>query len=85
MDVSRKAAPDPDPGQSPPSPLTVAAFQAHIRDRYGPTDSARGIPGTFLWFTEGSASSPTPSPNASGGSSTGPISRKSSRIASRGS
>jgi NTP pyrophosphatase (non-canonical NTP hydrolase) len=33
-------------------PLTVAAFQAFIRDRYGPTDSARGIPGTFLWFTE---------------------------------
>lgn len=50
MDVSRKAAPDPDPG--PLSPLTVAAFQAFIRDRYGPTDSARGIPGTFLWFTE---------------------------------
>jgi NTP pyrophosphatase (non-canonical NTP hydrolase) len=48
MDASRNAPPDPAAG----SPLTVAAFQTYIRDRYGPTDSARGIPGTFLWFTE---------------------------------
>jgi NTP pyrophosphatase (non-canonical NTP hydrolase) len=33
-------------------PLTIAAFQKLIRDRYYPTDSARGTPGTFLWFIE---------------------------------
>lgn len=33
-------------------PLTIAAFQQLIRDRYYPTDSARGTPGTFMWFIE---------------------------------
>lgn len=33
-------------------PLTVSAFQALIRQRYYATDSARGTPGTFLWFVE---------------------------------
>ena len=33
-------------------PLTLAAFQKLIRDRYFPTDSARGTPGTFMWFIE---------------------------------
>jgi NTP pyrophosphatase (non-canonical NTP hydrolase) len=33
-------------------PLTIAAFQRLIRDRYYPTDSARGTPGTFMWFIE---------------------------------
>jgi NTP pyrophosphatase (non-canonical NTP hydrolase) len=32
--------------------LTVAGFQQLIRDRYFPTDSARGTPGTFMWFIE---------------------------------
>ncbi len=32
--------------------LTFAAFQKLIRDRYYPTDSARGTPGTFMWFIE---------------------------------
>jgi NTP pyrophosphatase (non-canonical NTP hydrolase) len=32
--------------------LTVGAFQKLIRDRYYPTDAARGTPGTFLWFIE---------------------------------
>lgn len=32
--------------------ITVAAFQQHIRDRYYPTDKARGTPGTFMWFIE---------------------------------
>lgn len=32
--------------------LTIAAFQALIRDRYYRTDSARGTPGTFMWFIE---------------------------------
>lgn len=32
--------------------LTIAAFQQLIRDRYYPTDSARGVPGTFMWFIE---------------------------------
>jgi NTP pyrophosphatase (non-canonical NTP hydrolase) len=32
--------------------LTLAAFQQHIRDRYYPTDKARGTPGTFMWFIE---------------------------------
>lgn len=35
-----------------PTPLTVAAFQQLIRDRYLATDSARGTAGTFLWFIE---------------------------------
>jgi NTP pyrophosphatase (non-canonical NTP hydrolase) len=33
-------------------PLTIAGFQAHIRDRYYETDAARGTPGTFMWFVE---------------------------------
>lgn len=33
-------------------PLTVAAFQQLIRDRYFATDSARGVPGTFMWLME---------------------------------
>jgi NTP pyrophosphatase (non-canonical NTP hydrolase) len=36
----------------PPTPLTLAAFQALIRDRYYATDSARGTAGTFLLFME---------------------------------
>lgn len=32
--------------------LTISAFQQHIRDRYYQTDSARGTPGTFMWFVE---------------------------------
>ena len=36
----------------PANPLTIAAFQRLIRDRYYPTDSARGTAGTFLWFIE---------------------------------
>ena len=32
--------------------LTVAAFQKLIRDRYFPTDSARGPAGTFLLLIE---------------------------------
>ena len=33
-------------------PLTVADFQALIRDRYYASDAARGTPGTFMWFVE---------------------------------
>src|SRR5436190_22961630 len=33
-------------------PLTLAAFQKHIFDRYESTDRARGTPKTFLWFIE---------------------------------
>jgi NTP pyrophosphatase (non-canonical NTP hydrolase) len=33
-------------------PLTLAAFQKLIHDRYFPTDSARGTAGTFMWFME---------------------------------
>ena len=32
--------------------LTIAGFQQHIRDKYFATDSARGTPGTWLWFSE---------------------------------
>jgi NTP pyrophosphatase (non-canonical NTP hydrolase) len=32
--------------------MLIAEFQRLIRDRYYPTDSARGAPATFLWFTE---------------------------------
>ena len=35
-----------------PTPLTFAAFQELIRDRYFPTDNARGPAGTFLLFME---------------------------------
>ncbi|MCH2134335.1 MAG: hypothetical protein MK116_11345 [Phycisphaerales bacterium] len=31
---------------------TLRDFQALIRERYYATDSARGVPGTFLWFSE---------------------------------
>lgn len=36
----------------PMAPLTFAAFQQLIRDRYYATDSARGTPGTFMWLIE---------------------------------
>lgn len=32
--------------------ITVADFQNLIRTRYYKTDSARGTPGTFMWFIE---------------------------------
>lgn len=32
--------------------LTIAGFQQIIRERYFTTDSARGTPGTFMWFVE---------------------------------
>ena len=35
-----------------PPPITVEAFQRHIRDRYFDTDNARGTATTFLWFME---------------------------------
>lgn len=31
---------------------TIRGFQQYIHDRYYATDSARGTPATFLWFTE---------------------------------
>ncbi|MBI1368906.1 MAG: nucleotide pyrophosphohydrolase [Planctomycetes bacterium] len=34
------------------TPLTLAAFQKHIYDRYYATDSARGAAATFVWFIE---------------------------------
>ncbi|MGQ0627874.1 MAG: MazG nucleotide pyrophosphohydrolase domain-containing protein [Phycisphaerales bacterium] len=36
----------------PNTPLTIAALQQLIRDRYFATDSARGTPATFMWFIE---------------------------------
>jgi len=36
----------------PTNPLTFAAFQQLIRDRYFASDSARGTPGTFMWLVE---------------------------------
>lgn len=32
--------------------LTFADFQRIIRERYHATDSARGVPGTFMWLIE---------------------------------
>lgn len=32
--------------------MRLADFQRMIRDRYHATDAARGVPGTFLWFSE---------------------------------
>jgi NTP pyrophosphatase (non-canonical NTP hydrolase) len=44
------------PATTPPrpidGPLTVASLQGLIRERYFATDSARGTPGTFMWFIE---------------------------------
>lgn len=31
---------------------TLRSLQQLIRDRYYATDSARGVPGTFMWFIE---------------------------------
>jgi len=42
----------PTAASSPVGPLSVAAFQALIRDRYYATDVARGTPGTFMWLIE---------------------------------
>jgi NTP pyrophosphatase (non-canonical NTP hydrolase) len=36
----------------PDRPLTLAAFQQFIRDRYYGPDSERGAAGTFMWFIE---------------------------------
>jgi|ERR1043165_9414537 NTP pyrophosphatase (non-canonical NTP hydrolase) len=33
-------------------PMLISEFQQFIRERYFATDSARGAPATFLWFTE---------------------------------
>jgi NTP pyrophosphatase (non-canonical NTP hydrolase) len=33
-------------------PLTLAAFQKHIADRYEQPDRARGTPKTWMWFCE---------------------------------
>ncbi|WP_428388793.1 MazG nucleotide pyrophosphohydrolase domain-containing protein [Mucisphaera sp.] len=32
--------------------LTLAGFQAYIRDKYYEQDAARGTPGTFMWLIE---------------------------------
>ncbi|MCW5756333.1 MAG: hypothetical protein KIT54_03765 [Phycisphaeraceae bacterium] len=32
--------------------ITIRQFQQLIRDRYHATDSARGVPGTFMWLIE---------------------------------
>lgn len=32
--------------------MTLKEFQDLIRERYHDTDSARGTPGTFMWFVE---------------------------------
>jgi NTP pyrophosphatase (non-canonical NTP hydrolase) len=32
--------------------MRLADFQRWIRDRYHATDSARGVPGTYLWLSE---------------------------------
>ena len=37
---------------TPPDALTLADFQLLIRERYYAADSARGTPGTFMWFIE---------------------------------
>lgn len=32
--------------------MTLEELQQLIRDKYYATDSARGVPATFMWFTE---------------------------------
>ena len=42
-----------EPPHSPqPEHVSLRAFQDLIARRYGPTDSARGTPGTFMWLIE---------------------------------
>lgn len=43
---------NPSPTTHPLPPLTLAAFQELIRDRFYATDNARGVAGTFLLFME---------------------------------
>ena len=44
---------DPAAEPSPPSsPLSIAGLQQLIRRMYHEKDAARGIEGTFMWFTE---------------------------------
>ena len=38
--------------KSPAPDVTFREFQRLIRDRYYKTDSARGVPGTFMWLIE---------------------------------
>jgi len=40
------------PTMNDAAPLTIADFQAHIRDRYYEADNARGAPATFMWLIE---------------------------------
>ena len=35
-----------------PPAVTLSEFQRLIGERYGPTDAARGTPGTFMWMIE---------------------------------
>ncbi|MGD9688732.1 MAG: MazG nucleotide pyrophosphohydrolase domain-containing protein [Phycisphaerales bacterium] len=44
--------PSATPSTTPGPDLTVRALQQLIRERYFATDSARGVPGTFMWFIE---------------------------------
>lgn len=37
---------------TPGAPLTLRAFQDVIDRTYGKKDGARGLAGTFMWFTE---------------------------------
>ncbi|QQE10683.1 nucleotide pyrophosphohydrolase [Planctomycetota bacterium] len=55
------------------SPLTIAAFQQHIRDRYYETDAERGTPGTFMWLIEeiGELSTTLHKVNGQGGDTSG--------------
>ncbi|MBM4113247.1 MAG: nucleotide pyrophosphohydrolase [Phycisphaerae bacterium] len=41
-----------DASSTPPAPLTIAQFQALIRERYLATDRARGAAATWLWLCE---------------------------------
>ena len=34
------------------APLTLAAFQQFVREKYLATDAARGTPKTWMWFSE---------------------------------
>jgi NTP pyrophosphatase (non-canonical NTP hydrolase) len=45
-------APPPKTDPAPAAPLTIAALQHLIRERYYATDHARGTPATFMWFIE---------------------------------
>ena len=50
--ASERMQPTPTPPPNALPPMAIRDFQRLIHERYYATDSARGAPATFLWFSE---------------------------------